>query len=292
MGTNLTSQSQLRALDWIANQDNRYLLPTNDDNNAVELLQRFLVVDFYFSTSLDHPWTDCNPIDDDNKTNNDNISNVTSTGHRSNSLCYYEANYAYTYLGGSQAITYTFLPNQYEIVTAVRWLSTEYHECQWAGLFCNDQRQVQALHLERMNLTGTLPEHLHLLNGLTTLSLKENSLRGTLPVSLSKLTTLSALDLGTNQFTGTVPSNWWHPRQRQESHSSNSNSKSSADGNSNNSNTTTWMLRHMSLQSNQLSKWRIPTDIGMTSLKYLYLMDAGLTGSIPTQISRMTELSK
>ena len=143
----LTSASQLQALEWILHDDPLQLVVvvTNDADHR-RLLQRFLAVDFYFATSQDHSWLACNPpfTSSPGKNNNNNETMEMATN---NPLCYYQANYAYTALQDSYAHEYSFLRDQeYQEVTATRWLS-EYHECQWAGLFCNEKNQIHSLHL-------------------------------------------------------------------------------------------------------------------------------------------------
>jgi len=79
------------------------------------------------------------------------------------------------------------------------------------------------------------------------------------------------LDLDTNQFTGEVPDEWWRHREDEDA---------------------IWKLIYLSIGSNPLSEWRIPTDISMASLQYLRMLDSGLSGSIPAEISVLTALSE
>ena len=64
---------------------------------------------------------------------------------------------------------------------------------------------VQGLSLSNKSLTGTIPEELGNLYGLTTLKLNNNSLTGTIPETLEELTDLTELKLAGNTLTGYIP---------------------------------------------------------------------------------------
>jgi Leucine rich repeat len=86
------------------------------------------------------------------------------------------------------------------------WLSSG-EECSWntAAALCDVNGQISALKLNENNLTGSMPDELSLLTGLTTILMKENSITGTIPKSMFGLSQLTHLDLEDNRLEGTVP---------------------------------------------------------------------------------------
>ncbi len=62
--------------------------------------------------------------------------------------------------------------------------------------------EVQQLYLPNYNLSGTIPQQISALTGLTYLDLAVNKLRGQIPSEISELTNLEYLYLYTNSLTG------------------------------------------------------------------------------------------
>ncbi|KAL4437441.1 hypothetical protein ABPG75_004580 [Micractinium tetrahymenae] len=90
--------------------------------------------------------------------------------------------------------------------------------CQWSGITCTDQQQVQSISLQCDNCAapaaGPLPAALANLSAVTTINLQGNELRGTLPPEWGAQGALPALQnlyLNDNQFTGSLPSSWGAP---------------------------------------------------------------------------------
>ena len=106
-----------RAADWIMNDDPLQLEP-----EAPNLIQRYLLALFYFSSTEKGPWKSCNPPAVDE-----------------NSTCLYkellEVEPELTY--GSQEW--------------IRWLSSE-NECAWAGVFCDENNNTAALELREFTV--------------------------------------------------------------------------------------------------------------------------------------------
>ena len=69
-----------------------------DVSDSNHILQRYILVHLYFATTKNQPWLSCNPV------------------HQEPAFCY---------------LTHRKLERR-----GRTWLS-EYHECQWAGVFCN-----------------------------------------------------------------------------------------------------------------------------------------------------------
>jgi Leucine-rich repeat (LRR) protein len=88
---------------------------------------------------------------------------------------------------------------------AATW-TTDKDECDWLGVWCDDNGHVNALNLGGDNVRGQIPHDLGLLTGLTYLALWNNQLSGTIPSSLGALTALTGLHLEVNRLSGTIPS--------------------------------------------------------------------------------------
>jgi Leucine-rich repeat (LRR) protein len=121
------------------------------------------------------------------------------------------------------------------------WLSPDLSVCEWSGIRCgpilsvdvtpypynpfettttrssnvnsrsHHQRAppedaVTAIALPQMQLNGTLPTQLSMLEYLTKLNLEANQIHGTIPESLAYLARLRVLDLSDNQLAGSIPS--------------------------------------------------------------------------------------
>jgi hypothetical protein len=61
------------------------------------------------------------------------------------------------------------------------------------------------LGLQRMVLSGTIPETVGGLGKVTDLQLQENQLTGTLPSEIGQMQSVKGIDFGNNTLTGTVP---------------------------------------------------------------------------------------
>jgi Leucine rich repeat len=79
------------------------------------------------------------------------------------------------------------------------------HECRWAGINCNKQRQVTGIHLDKSNLVGNLPAELGDLDNLMELVMDDNDIAGTIPTTLGKLDFLQVIDLDNNKLSGEIP---------------------------------------------------------------------------------------
>ena len=126
---NTTSAHALdMAWNWLAYDDPMALPAT-----APNLLQRFLLALFYFSTSQRGPWRACNPPA--------SFPNNGTLGE----LCYYDG------LVGDGTFTaagrdYTPEYERFESIIAMQWLSG-WDECHWAGIFCDENGVIDAIHL-------------------------------------------------------------------------------------------------------------------------------------------------
>ena len=111
---------QSQALNWILYDDPEQLQAEDE-----RLLQRYGAALFYYETTEKAPWGACNPAEVDELTQEP---------------CYYTGHLA---AGLWRSDSYAYPVSEH---LAFRWLSAA-HECHWAGLFCNSQKQVESLQL-------------------------------------------------------------------------------------------------------------------------------------------------
>ena len=118
--------------------------------------------------------------------------------------------------------------------------------------------------IDMNNLQGTLPTEIAVLRSLSELHVYYNSIGGTLPTELGSLTSLSLLDLEVNHFEGTL----FFEQLLNAKHT----------------------LRTLCGSNNQFVG-SIPSWIGeLTGLQEFWAADNSLTGSIPTELTRLTDL--
>ena len=251
---NNANSVQFKALQWMVYDDPLELDPITEDYNVI---QRFVLTYLYFVTG---PWTACNPPAPAPAPAQQSI-NPTETV-----LCTYQALIG----NGKFEVEYQYGPiyAYYVSTVATRWL-TEKHECKWAGIFCNDQKQVEEIRLDRLGLRGTVPTELAALTNLKVISMTENALRGSLPTEFGSMSHLQYIALKHNLLQGT-PGVWL------EMDTPNNFP----------------MLDYLNLQNNSFSRSTIPSNIGrLTKLDYLNLMENLLIGSLPTDLFRLSNLS-
>ena len=245
------------ALQWLLEED-----PMQLDEFSDHLIQRYIMILFYFQTAHDGAWVSCNPPEHRNVSAECNF--MDAERNPDNSLSYYPRN-----------------------ETSIRWLSGR-HECEWAQVECLN-REVIGLDVYAQNLTGTLPEELSLLTRLVTLSLSLNQFTGKIPSIYGRLSSLAILELIDNLLTGTIPLKLWrHSGLLQFNPSYNMLTGTIP----------TEIGLMSSLHSLFLFQTRmtgsIPTEIGNLdwSLRTLALYDNRLTGTIPSELFRLTLLEE
>ncbi|AQL09540.1 MDIS1-interacting receptor like kinase 1 [Zea mays] len=77
--------------------------------------------------------------------------------------------------------------------------------CTWDGVRCNARGAVAGLNLAGMNLSGTIPDAILGLTGLTSVVLQSNAFGHELPLALVSVPTLRELDVSDNSFDGHFP---------------------------------------------------------------------------------------
>lgn len=116
------------------------------------------------------------------------------------------------------------------------------------------------------NLTGTVPTELARLESLQVLSLQRNRLEGTPPSELGLLQELKQINLEANLLTGDrIPLEWFALEN----------------------------LTQLHLGKNRFTAGPLSTQIGqLTKLQELDLTITGITGTLPTELFQLTDLSK
>ncbi|CAB9520668.1 leucine Rich Repeat [Seminavis robusta] len=219
--------------------------------DSENLVQRFILVLFYFQTSEKYGLW---------KTCNPKsrllqVLNETIT----TDICYFR-----------QVYKMTTVSNEVLEILSYQWL-TGRHECDWAGIRCNrTSKIVTELHLYDFNLTGTVPTELVKLDGLQVLAFPRNSLTGTPPSELGLMQNLQEITLESNQLSGIpIPDEWFRL-----------------------SNLNRLQLGDHRLGGNHFSPTPLSSRIGqLTKLHYLDLSFADTTGTMPSELFRLTELN-
>ncbi|CAB9496641.1 leucine Rich Repeat [Seminavis robusta] len=155
--------------------------------DSPNLVQRFLLVLFYYQTTRHQPWHECNPP-------------PATQGSATSGLCYKPH-----YLSGETSNN----------IWGDWWLSAS-HECQWAGITCgtskHEEKRIIEVTLSTNQLNGPLPWEILQLAQLKHLELSYNVLTGTLSPRLflsEYALTMEHLDLIGNRLTGTIPGEWF-----------------------------------------------------------------------------------
>ena len=255
VGTEGTSQSQ--AANWLINQDTRFLCP-----DSPTLLSRYALAVFYYSTRGDR-WLECSAP---------TSFNDTATIEAANTAC-----------------TIQSFPDS----GSDAWL-TPGDECQWGGVVCNDDGNVEILNIgtllmawnqslqkshcymyksnmhhcvfpfvvscsERNGLSGTLASELQAFTSLQFLQLQEGVISGSIPTEIGNIATLEVLDMNFNFLVGSLPDELYNLSN----------------------------LRQMDLNDNRLTG-SISTRIGqLAALDFLQLQNNQITGTIPTEMGNL-----
>lgn len=160
--------------------------------------------------------------------------------------------------------------NLYSLLDARQQLesdpATAWHETNplrnWKGVTVADGR-VTELRLDKMDLSGELPESLEFPTSLKYLDLSHNEFTHVIPADIANLTSLAYLDLSRNQLIGSIPA---------------------ALGNLTN-------LQHLNLRGNELIG-SIPVELAnLTNLQHLDLSHNRLHGPLPPELANVPDLA-
>uniref|UniRef100_A0ACD5Y6T8 Uncharacterized protein n=1 Tax=Avena sativa TaxID=4498 RepID=A0ACD5Y6T8_AVESA len=174
--------------------------------------------------------------------------------------------------------------------TSDRGTSTKVpHFCEWMGVTCRNRRhpsRVTAIHLQGMDLVGTICPQLGNLTRLRVLNLSANNLKGEIPGSISHCAALHTVDLGVNYLSGSMPSSLGLLSKLSFLNITHNNL--TGDIPMTFSNLTS--LTSLSLWDNHFHG-QIPSWLGnLTSLTHLELGQNGFTGHIPPDLGKLVNL--
>jgi hypothetical protein len=224
------NSSQGRAADWIIKKD-PMALSTGSDT----LTQRFLLTLFYISTTEDKQWLSCNPPGDQ-EGDECTLRESTTAGQ-------------------------VGLPVSTTVLG--RWLSAR-HECEWAGIKCDEFNQIRTIDLAGQEIRGTFPSEILLLPFLQSIALPVNELYGTLPSELSSTKHLLNIELQYNYLTGQIPSEWYK----------------------------IFRFQSINIAGNFITG-SISTEIGgLRTLKGWFIQENALEGTIPTEFGKVPSIGR
>lgn len=224
-----TGAPRNRANNWILHED-----PLQLQSDAENLLQRYLLALFYFSTTERRPWRTCNaPVEDET------------------SSCIFDS------------LTQVYPEKVYTEKDSFRWLS-EKHECEWAGVHCDEFNQTRAINLKGQDILGTFPTELAMMPYIQSLTFSHNEFYGTIPSELAEMKHLINIEFHYNYFTGNIPHEYYR----------------------------VYSPQRINFAGNLLTG-SIPTDVGLlTTVKGFFVQENSLTGTIPSEVGNMKFLSK
>jgi len=137
--------------------------------------------------------------------------------------------------------------------------------CSWAGVRCNRDGRVKELSLTSVDLRGTLPQELGLLDNIEELDIGRNKgLSGTIPPELCRnLLKLDELSVTRTSLEGFLPSTCYLPN-----------------------------IEVLDLKRTSISGTIMPEIGNMTKLKELILSKSELSGTLPTQMAKLKKLEE
>ncbi|CAA2978886.1 probable LRR receptor-like serine threonine-kinase At4g26540 [Olea europaea subsp. europaea] len=142
------------------------------------------------------------------------------------------------------------------------WNASDRSPCNWFGIHCNTNGQVEKIILKSVELQGSLPSNFQPLKSLNTLVLSSTNLTGPIPKEFGDHLELVMIDISDNSISGEMPAEICRLTK----------------------------LQMLSLDTNFL-KGDIPLDIGnLSNLKHLTLFDNQLSGEIPKSVGQLGNL--
>ena len=148
-------------------------------------------------------------------------------------------------------------------VPANRWLSSG-DECQWAGVACDEMKQVRAIDLHGQGIQGTFPIVFTQLPYVQTISMQWNKFTGSLPEEIGQMKHLIHVEMHNNEFTGIFPNTWSNARN----------------------------LQLLNIAGNFLTG-QLPADVGnFRNIKGLFIYKNQFSGTLPPEFARAKSLGK
>lgn len=263
------------AKEWIIHQD-----PAQLEANDRSFVQRFLMAAFYFDTHQQADWLSCNEANyAANETDDCDFMKI----HRIEPTLEYDPCEYFIatvsvvpgalLLVGASLTYYSKFSPKYVLLSsfidailtdpAKRWLSS-LHECEWAGVGCDELKQIRMIDLPGQRILGTFPATFKHLRYIQVVALQLNNFTGTLPDSFGQMKHLIHIEFHGNKFTGSIPNSWSNARN----------------------------LQLLNIAGNQLSGG-IPSSIGnFRNIKGIFAYKSNLTGTLPPELSNAKSLGK
>ncbi|CAB9496635.1 leucine Rich Repeat [Seminavis robusta] len=237
--------------------------------DSPNLVQRFLLVLFYYQTTRHQPWKECNQ------------PAGIPQGSAMSGFCY-----AINQFSG-------------EITTNIwgdRWLSAS-HECQWAGITCgtskSEEKRIVRLILSKNQLNGPLPWEILYLAQLKRLELGGNMLTGMLSPGLllgEYALALELLSLTGNRLSGTIPGEWFVNLHKGSGKLEQLRISRNRLTGTIPSEVGLLSLKWLQLGGNALTG-SLPMDLFyQKSFELLYFEDNQITGTMPTEVGLLANL--
>jgi len=86
------------------------------------------------------------------------------------------------------------------------WLVAGTNECDWFGVYCDEEGYVDRIDLDYNSMSGSIPSSFGQLKYLYYLYMDDNTLSGSIPLEIGHMRQLNILHLDNNQLTGSLPS--------------------------------------------------------------------------------------
>ncbi|KAK6164383.1 hypothetical protein DH2020_001247 [Rehmannia glutinosa] len=164
-------------------------------------------------------------------------------------------------------------------------INTSSTHCNWTGIQCSSNGDVEKLDLSHMNLTGEIPDEIQGLKSLNSLNLCCNLFSSPLPKSLSNLTSLQTIDLSQNFFINQLFPAGLSPGLIAINASGNNFSGYLPEDLGN-----ATLLESLDLRGNFFEGQIPKTYKKLKKLKYLGLSGNNLTGLIPAELGELSSL--
>ncbi|OEL33457.1 MDIS1-interacting receptor like kinase 1 [Dichanthelium oligosanthes] len=160
--------------------------------------------------------------------------------------------------------------------------------CTWEGVQCNSKGVVTGLNLAGANLSGTIPEDILGLTGLTSIVLQSNAFEHELPLALVAIPTLQELDVSDNNFAGHFPAGLGACASLTYLNASGNNFAGPLPADISNAS----VLETLDFRGGYFSG-TIPKSYGkLQKLKFLGLSGNNLGGALPAELFQMSALEQ
>ncbi|GKY94864.1 hypothetical protein MPSEU_000451300 [Mayamaea pseudoterrestris] len=158
---------------------------------------------------------------------------------------------------------------------------TRDHECDWKGVACGSHGAITSIKWPAMDLRGSIPRELGLLQSLRMLDLGGNDIAGKIPEELYTLAKLTSLYIHQNALTGSLSESIGNLYHLENFYAYNNSLTGTIPSSIGSLGEEVRPLRYMILASNNLVG-TIPNNLRLRNLHYLDLGHNELEGSLPS----------